>query len=91
VTIFFTLSLTWMIEIKDHTIEIKSLLRKQTVHKDDISEIRFSQHDSGNTLVNYAVVIRLMDGKKITLQGVREGTPVLYNALRLWLDSKKIT
>ena len=65
---------------------IKAVLRKQRLKASSIKELRMETTRTENVMV-HPVVVELKNGKKVSLAGIREGSPKLFHSLVGWVQS----
>lgn len=86
--IWFGVSKIRKISIDDDSLIVKYLLWNRKYHSSEIISVSLEQKMEKN-LVKYPVYIYLESGKKIVLEKVKEGNPVLLSSLEQWLGVHK--
>jgi hypothetical protein len=64
------------------------LVWKRQFHVNDVWSVSLEQ-EYGKNIVTYPVHIRIRDRKDIVVENVKEGNPILVNAIEMWMSKYK--
>lgn len=86
----FLSQLIWLADIQGNKLRLKSALRERSIPAAEIKAVWLRDVSANMTAVSYSVLLELANEKRIPLVNFREGDPVLYNSLKLWLQEQRI-
>ncbi len=86
--IVFIFDLVRLLDFQGNELKIKKAFRERKIPGLEIKEI-WLREISTNESISYAVLVELKKGKPIPLGNFREGAPILYNSLKLWLKEQR--
>lgn len=69
-------------------LTVAYIVRKRQIHVDNVLSVILEQ-EYGKNVVNYPVTIIVRNGNNITVKKVKEGNPILVNAIETWIKKYK--
>ena len=90
VAIWKGLSKIRALSLENEVLIVKYILWKQPYHVRKVESVSLEQQMNKNQ-VNYPIHIRLSNGHQIILENIKEGNPILLDALEQWLLRYKKT
>jgi len=75
---------TQIITSQEGELALRSVIREQRLDASAIEMIRVNTSDRSRSISRHSVIIKLKTGKRIPLNGFKEGPAMLYHTLQTW-------
>jgi hypothetical protein len=75
---------TQIITLQEGELVLKSLIREKRLNASAVERIRVDTSERGHSSTRHSVIIKQKNGKRISLNGFKEGPALLHYALQSW-------